>query len=87
MIMEKLRIYYVILGAETYYKEVSSPEEAKIIIDSIADYLNFAVDNCIFPDHCSSAGLEYYDEEEKEWLTWYDDEGRDFREHFEVDEE
>lgn len=80
--MEKLRLYYNILGTEIYYKEVSSPEEAKNIIDAIADFLLFAVDNDIFPDHCSFAGLEYFDEEENDWYDWYDDDGYDFDEHF-----
>lgn len=81
--MQKLRVYYIILGTETYYKEVSSPEEARTIINAIADFLNFKIAEGVFPDHCSTAGLEYYDEEEQEWLTWYDEEGLDFNEHFE----
>lgn len=31
-----------------------------------------------FPDHCSTAELEEYNEEEKEWMTWYDENGLDF---------
>lgn len=84
--MEKLRIYYIILGTETYYKEVSSPEEAKIMIDAISDFVNTKVYEGVFPDHCSTAGLEYFDEEEQEWLGWYDDDRLDFNEHFEVNE-
>ena len=82
----KLRIYYIILGTETYYKEVHTPEEAKIMIDAIADFVNFKVDEGIFPEHCSAAGLEYYDEEEKEWFTWYDEDGYDFDEHFDKED-
>lgn len=84
--MNKLRIYYHILGTETYYKEVTSPEEAKTMIDAIADFINTKVHEGVFPDHCSAAGLEYFDEEEVEWLDWYDDDGLDFNEHFEVAE-
>lgn len=84
--MNKLRIYYHILGTKIYYKEVFSPEEAKTMIDAIADFINTKVYEGVFPDHCSTAGLEYFDEEEGEWLTWYDDEGLDFNEHFEVTE-
>jgi len=85
--MNKLRMYYHILGTEIYYKEVSSPEEAKTRIDAIADFINTKVYDGAFPDHCSTAGLEYFDEKEEEWLTWYDDDGLDFDEHFEVTEE
>lgn len=80
--MQKLRVYYIILGTDTYYKEVSSPEEARTIINAIADFLNAKINEGVLPDHCSTAGLEYYDEEEQEWLTWYDEDGLDFDEHF-----
>ena len=80
--MNKLRIYYHILGTEIYYEEVSSVEEAKAKIDSIAKFVNSKVDENVFPDHCSTAGLEEYDEEDNEWYTWYDEDGNDFNEHF-----
>lgn len=81
--MKKLRMYYFILGTEPYYKEVSSVEEAKTMIDAIADFVNAKVEEGVFPDHCSTAGLEEYDEVEEEWVTWYDKNGYDFDEHFE----
>ena len=76
--MAKLRMYYYILGTEPYRKEVSTVEEAKIMIDTISDFINAKVYEGVFPDHCSTAGLEEYDEEEKEWMTWYDEDGLDF---------
>lgn len=80
----KLRVYYIILGVETFYKEVNSPEEAKLVIDSIAEFCNHHINKNtgVMKDHCSTAGLEYFDEEEKDWLTWYDDDGYDLDEHF-----
>ncbi len=78
----KLRIYFHILGTEPYHREVSSAEEAKIMIDAIADFVNTKVDEGVFPDHCSTAGLEEYDEEEHDWVTWYDENGLDLNEHF-----
>lgn len=81
--MSKLRMYYTILATEPYYKEVSSPEEAKTMIDAIADFVNAKVDEGVFPDHYSVAGLEEWDEDEQDWLTWYDEYGFDFDEHFE----
>lgn len=81
--MKKLRMYFLILGTKSYRKEVSSVEEAKIMIDAISSFVNAKVDEGVFPDHCSTAGLEEYDEEEKDWVTWYDEEGHDFDEHFE----
>lgn len=76
--MAKLRIYFEILGTEPYYDEVLSVEEAKTMIDTITDFVNEGV----FPDHCSTAGLKEYDEKEKEWVPWYDENGLDFDEQF-----
>jgi hypothetical protein len=80
--MKKLRMYYYILGTEPYYEEVNSAEEAKIKIDAIANFINTKVDEGVFPDHCSTAGLQEYDEEDNEWYDWYDEDGCDFDEHF-----
>ena len=71
--MKKLRMYFLILGTKPYRKEVSSAEEARIMIDAISSFVNAKVDEGVFPDHCSTAGLEEYDEEEKDWVTWYDE--------------
>ena len=85
--MAKMRIYFYILGTKPYYKEVSSVEEAKIMINAIADFVNTKVDEGVFPDHCSTAGLEEYDEEEKEWVTWYDENGLDFDDYLRMGSE
>ena len=85
--MQKLRVYYIILGTKTYYKEVKSPEEAKIVIDAISSFVNAKVDEGVFQDHCSVAGLDVWDEDEQDWVTWYDEEGRDLDEHFEQENE
>ena len=77
--MTKRRMYFYILETKPYYKEVKSLEEAKII--------NAKVNEGVFPDHCSTAGLEEYDEEEKEWMPWYDENGLDFDEHFRTESE
>lgn len=81
--MKKLRIYYIILGTDSYYQEVSSPEEAKLVIDAIADFLNAKVADGTFPDHCSAAGLEEWDAETQDWVEWYDEDGNDLDAHFE----
>lgn len=79
---KKLRAYYYILGTEPYYKTVSSAEEAKLVIDSISSFVNMKVNEGAFPDHCSVAGLEEYDEDDNEWYDWYDEDGYDFDQHF-----
>jgi len=61
-----------------FYVPVDSPEHALTIISLLADYDDFQYRNYIKPDYSSAAGLEVY--EDGEWVTWYDDEGRDFDE-------
>ena len=78
--MAKMRMCYYILGTEPYYKEVSSAEEAKNMIDAISDFINAKVDEGVFPDHCSTTDLEEYDEEEEDWVDWHDENGLDFDE-------
>ena len=84
---EKLRVWYLILGTDLYYQEVKTLEEAKLVIDSIARFLNTKIEEGVFEDHCSAAGLQYYDTEEGIWLDWYDENGLDFDDHFEALEE
>ena len=85
--MSKLRMYYYILGTEPYRKEVSTVEEAKIMIDAISDFINAKVSEGVFPDHCSTAGVEEYDEEGQEWLSWYDEDGLDFDDYVKAESE
>lgn len=85
--MKKLRVWYLILGTDLYYQEVKTLEEAKLVIDSIASFLNAKVKEGVFSDHSSAAGLEEWDEEEQGWFEWYDENGLDIDEHFEALEE
>lgn len=85
--MKKLRVWYTILGTDPYYQEVKTPEEAKLVIDSIARFLNTKIAEGVFSDHCSTAGLEEWDEEERGWFEWYDENGLCLDEHFETLEE
>lgn len=66
-----------------FYTKVNSIEEAWNMINTLAQYDIFQYENRIKPDYCNSNGLEYFDEEENDWLEWYDDDGYDIREHFE----
>ena len=84
--MSKLRVYYHILSEPMYVQDVASPEEANLVINSIADFLNYMIDVGAFPDHCSTAGLEELDEETGNWYEWYDENGLDINEHFEKED-
>ncbi len=66
---------------------VKSLEEAKRIIDVLADYDIFQFENKVKPDYCNIGGLRVWDEsidptEDGEyWTDWCDEEtGEDFKE-------
>lgn len=75
--MAKIRMCFYILGTKPYYKEVSSVEEAKTMIDAISDFVNAKVDEGVFPDHCSTAGIEEYDEKTNEWVEFEPEESEE----------
>lgn len=85
--MAKMRICFYIVGTKPYYKEVSSVEMAKNMVDAIADFVNTKVDEGIFPDHCSTCNLEEYDEEENEWVPWCSENGLYFDEYISTESE
>lgn len=72
-----LRVWHVpqIPGNE-FHVPVTSPEEAKKILDILANYDLFQFQNNIKPDYCNMAGLEVYEadsgEGEPGWCEWCD---------------
>lgn len=61
---------------------VKSIEEAKLILDTLAEYDLFQLENNIKPDFCNAGGLNVF--EDGEWCTWYHPEtGQDIDEYFE----
>ena len=71
---QKLRVYWIPqVGrvSEAFYVPVRDLREAKLIIDALAVYDAYQLQENIKPDYCSVGGLEMYDEEEGEWIGWY----------------
>ena len=54
---------------------VSSIKEAKLILETLAIYDLFQLENKIKPDYSNVAGLEVF--ENGEWCDWEDEEGND----------
>ena len=50
---------------------VKSPGEAVMILEILAHYDLFQLENNIKPDYCNAGGLNVF--EDGEWLTWYDE--------------
>lgn len=56
------------------YVPVANLVEAKLLLNTLADYDQFQYDNRIKPDYCNAGGLQMWDEKEQEWYDWHDEE-------------
>lgn len=73
--MIKLRVcHFPQIPCKPFTVTVESPQEAKKIMDILADYDHFQFDNNIKPDYCNMSVFECWDEEEQDWLEWNDEE-------------
>ena len=69
---KKLRIWWIPqVGSETMYIPVESPEEGRKLLDILAVYDLFQLENNIKPDFCNCGGLQQFDEEYNEWNDWW----------------
>ena len=57
---------------------VKSPKEAVLILDTLARYDTFQLENNIKPDYCNAGGLIVF--EDGEWTEWYSKEGETIEE-------
>lgn len=69
--MSNLRVYWIPqLGIkETFYIPVKSVEEGKKLLDVLAAYDAFQLQNNVKPDYCNTGGLQIL--EDGEWCDWY----------------
>lgn len=70
--MSKLRVWWIpqVGMNKTFYVPVNTPESGKRVMDILAAYDMFLLENNIKPDYCNMGGLQVYDEHEKEWVDW-----------------
>lgn len=70
---KKLRVWWIpqVGIEETFYIPVNTPEEGKKILDLLAAYDAFQLQNRVKPDYTNVGGLEIYDDEYDEWNDWY----------------
>lgn len=72
--MSKLRVWWIPQAGATedsFYVPVETVEEGKKVMDMLAAYDLFQMQNNIKPDYSNIGGLQMWDEEEKEWCDWY----------------
>ena len=73
--MSKLRVeHFPQIPCKPFIVTVNSLEEAVKIMDVLASYDDFQFKNRIKGDYCNATVLNQWDEEEKEWLSWSDEE-------------
>lgn len=71
--MDKLRVWWIsqIGIGQTFYIPVKTVEDGKKIMDILAAYDLFQLQNNVKPDYSNTGGLQMWNEEEKEWCDWY----------------
>lgn len=70
----KLRVWWIPqVGAtgEPFYVPVQSVEEGKKVMDILAAYDAFQLQNRIKPDYCNVGGLQIYNPEIADYEDWY----------------
>jgi hypothetical protein len=70
------------IPGKSFEVAVNNIEEAKIILNILADYDIFQYENNIKPDYCNLQGLIVYDEDadgdgNSDWVDWEDEDGND----------
>ena len=65
---------------------VSTIEEAKLLLRTLAEYDAFQFEHRIKPDYCNAGGLIVWDETEKDWMNWESDEGESIDDVMNCDE-
>lgn len=70
--MSKLRVWHIPqVGCKaTLHVPVETIEEGKKVMDILACYDLFQLENRIKPDYCNVSGLQIFNEEEQEWENW-----------------
>lgn len=80
----KLRIWHIPqVPGKPFYVPVETPEEGAKLIEVLSIYDQFQYQNKIKPDFCNACGLQYYDDREKDWLDWTDENGFELDDYME----
>ena len=58
---------------DRFFVPVKSIAEGVKVMDVLAQYDMFQLENNIKPDYCNAGGIEIF-EDENGWMNWYDEE-------------
>lgn len=80
--MSKLRVWWnpQVGVSKIFYIPVESPEEGKKVMDTLAAYDMFQLQENLKPDFANAGGLQMFDEAENEWTDWYLEDDEEFYE-------
>lgn len=80
MTKQKLRVWWIPqVGIEkAFYIPVETPEEGRKVMDLLAAYDCFEYNQNVKPDYCNTGGLQYFNEEDKEWEDWYYEDDKNY---------
>lgn len=83
-----LRVWWIPqVPGKRFFVYVDDLEQAKLIMNVLADYDIFQYENHIKPDYSNAGGLEMFDEGEDYWLDWHSEDGDSFDEWLEFQDE
>lgn len=74
-----LRVWWIPqVPMKPFHVAVNSVHEAKLLLDTLAKYDAFQLENNIKPDYSNAGGLEIF--KDGEWCDWVDEDGNDIDE-------
>lgn len=69
-----LRVWHIPqVPMKAFYVLVKDLDEAKTVLNVLADYDKFQFENRVKPDYSNASGLEIYIEKENAWEEWEDE--------------
>ncbi len=77
-----LRVFWIPQVPMTAFeKDVKTIGEAKLLLETLAEYDTFQFEHNVKPDYCNAGGLLRYETDDGSgkpgWCDWYDEEGND----------
>lgn len=73
--MRRLRVWWIPqIPMKAFAVDVQNFVEAKLLLDTLADYDLFQFKNRVKPDYANVGGLTEWDDADEEYLDWHPDE-------------
>ncbi len=75
---KKLSVWWIPqIPMKSFRVEVPDIEYGKLLLRALAHYDLFQLENNIKPDFSNAGGLDEWDDDTKDWVTWEDEDGYD----------